>query len=205
MPKELARLVLPKPVMRRLESSGVYCQTGVTVERQARVDRWVLRGIESGGSTRDIGRFVSFFAPDGSRLNWLQRLDRIGANGVHAVVIVPELISVEMARIEQTYQLLITRHRVGSAAEQKRPPVESMVLFRGIDGHLPHELVKQGLTPGFFTRGGEVKAIPEPFSEAVKVVTAGVTCVNCRHCHGLIERTVVVVAETAPQQVVSTA
>ena len=205
MPKELGRLVLPKPVMRRLESSGVYCQTWVTVERQARVDRWVLRGIESGGSTRDVGRFVSFFAPDGSRLNWLQRLDRIGANGVHAVVIAPELISVEMARIEQTYQLLIARHRVGSAAEQKRPPIESTVLFRGIDGHLPHELVKQGLTPEFFTRGGEVKAIPEPLSEAVKVVTAGVTCVNCRHCHGLIERAAVVVAETAPQQAVSIA
>ena len=80
MPKEIARLTLPKAVMRRLESSGVYCQTWVTVERQARSDRWVLRGVESGGSTREIGRFVSFFSPDGSRLAWLQKLDRVGAN-----------------------------------------------------------------------------------------------------------------------------
>ena len=33
MAKELARLVLPKPVMRRLETAGVYCQTWVTAEK----------------------------------------------------------------------------------------------------------------------------------------------------------------------------
>ena len=27
MPKELVRLVLPRPVLRRLETAGVYCQT----------------------------------------------------------------------------------------------------------------------------------------------------------------------------------
>ena len=90
MPKDLARLVLPKPVMRRLETAGVYCQTWVTAERQARADRWVLRGVESGGSTKEISRYISFFSPDGTRLAWLQKLDRIGANGVHATVIAPE-------------------------------------------------------------------------------------------------------------------
>ena len=68
----------------------VYCQTWVTVERQARSDRWVLRGVESGGSRREGGRYMSFFSPDGRRLAWFQRLDRIGANGVHAVVIGPD-------------------------------------------------------------------------------------------------------------------
>ena len=32
MPKEIARLILPKLMMRQLESSGVYCQTWVTAE-----------------------------------------------------------------------------------------------------------------------------------------------------------------------------
>ena len=59
MPKEIARLTLPKAVMRRLESFGVYCQIWVTVKRPARSDRWVLRGVESGGSTKEIGRYVS--------------------------------------------------------------------------------------------------------------------------------------------------
>jgi len=201
MAKDLARLVLPKPVMRRLETSGVYCQTWVTVEKQARAARWVLRGVESGGSSREVGRYISFFSTDGKQLAWLQRLDRIGANGVHAVVVAPELVSIEMARIDQTYQLLIARHRVSSSAIGKRPQVESAVLFRGIDGQLPQDLLKQGLTPEFFTRAGEVKAIPEEFAEAVRAVTAGVSCVNCRHCHGLIEKPTVVAKEPSVELV----
>lgn len=65
MAKDLARLVLPKPVMRRLETAGVYCQTWVTVEKQARAARWVLRGVESGGSSREVGRYISFFSTEG--------------------------------------------------------------------------------------------------------------------------------------------
>ena len=205
MPKDLARLVLPKPLMRRLEGTGVYCQTWVTVEKQARTDRWVLRGVESGGSNRELGRYISFFSPDGTRLKWLQKLDRIGSNGVHAVVIASELMSVEMARIDQTYQLLVAQHRLGKYLGGKRPPVESTVVFRGIDGQLSQELLKQGLAPEFFTRGGEVKPIPTNFAEAVKLVTAAVSCVNCRHCHGLTEKADVGIDEQAPGQVVSIA
>ncbi len=188
MPSDLARLVLPKAVMRRLDAAGVYCQTWVTVEKQARADTWVLRGVESGGGTRELGRYISFFAADGSQLGWLQKLDRIAPNGVHAVVVARELVSVEMARVGQTYQLLVVRHRVGSSTNGKRPAVESVPLFRGIDGQLSEELLKQGLAPEFFTRSGELKPIPEAFIQAVKAVTAGVSCVNCRHCHGLVEK-----------------
>lgn len=183
-----ARLVLPQPLLRRLESAGVYCQTWVTAEKQARSDRWVLRAIESGGSTRDLGRYIGFFGENGECLGWLQKLDRITPNGVHAVVVAESLVSVEMARVDQTYQLLITSHRLGKSEVGKRPPVVPSVLFRGIDGQLPAELRQQGLAPEFFSRAGEVKPIPERYAEPVRLVTAGVTCVNCRHCHGLIER-----------------
>ncbi len=64
MANELTRLVLPKPLLRRLESAGVYCQTWVTVERQARAERWILRAVESGGSAKEVGRYVAFFACD---------------------------------------------------------------------------------------------------------------------------------------------
>ena len=182
-----SRLVLPKPMMAKLDSLGIYCQTWVTVERQDRAKRWVLRGVESGGSAKEFGRYISFFAADGSRLEWLQKADRIGANGVHAIVIGEVLSSIEMARVDETYQLLIARHQLGKPkTEGKRPPVESSVIFRGVDGQLSEKLRKQGLAPAFLTRSGEVKAVPSEFLEAAKLVAAGVSCGNCRHVHGLI-------------------
>ena len=182
-----SRLVLPKPMMTKLASLGIYCQTWVTAERQDRAKRWVLRGVESGGSAKELGRYISFFAPDGSRMEWLQKADRIGANGVHAVVIGEDLVGVEMARVGETYQLLISRHQLGKPkAEGKRPPVESSIIFRGVDGQLSEKLRKQGLAPAFLTRSGEVRAVPVEFLEAVKIVAAGVSCVNCRHVHGLV-------------------
>ena len=186
------RLILPKLAVRRLEAAGVYCQTWVTAERQARSGRWVLRGVESGGGgAAGVGRYISFFSLEGNPLPWLQKLDRIGANGAHAVVVIAcELVSVEMARVGQTYQLLIARHELGDGEGSRKPPVASQILFRSVDGQLPPELVRQGLTPEFLSRSGEVKPIPEMFRAAVRAVTAGVSCLNCRHCHGLIEPTV---------------
>jgi len=181
-----SRLVLPKPMMTKLASLGIYCQTWVTAERQDRAKRWVLRGVESGGSAKEFGRYISFFAPDGSRMEWLQKADRIGANGVHAVTIAETLTAVEMARVDETYQLVISRHQLGKPkTARKRPPVESSVIFRGVDGQLSEKLRKQGLAPAFLTRSGEVKAVPSDFLEAVKLVVAGVSCANCRHVHGL--------------------
>ena len=189
MAQELTRLVLPKPMLRRLDSAGIYCQTWVTVERQAQADRWVLRGVESGGASRDIGRFISFFSTDGRQIAWLQRLDRVGGNGAHAVVIGQELASVEVARVDQTYQVLIVKHRLAKAEAGKRPKAEFSVVFHGIDGHLPAELQKRGLSPEFFTRGGEVRPIPAEFRQAVQLAVAGANCTNCRHNHGLVAAT----------------
>ena len=187
MANELARLVLPRPMLKRLETAGIYCQTWLTVEKQARAGKWVLRGVESGGSTRELGRYISFFSPGGGRLGWLQKVDRIGFNGIHAIVVADELVSVEMARVNETYQLLIARHRLLSHdGTEKGPRIGSAVLFRGVDGQLPQELLKKDLTPEFLTRSGEVKPVPQEFVDAVRLVTAGVACVNCRHCHGLV-------------------
>ena len=95
-------------------------------------------------------------------------------------------MGVEMARVDETYQLLISKHQLGKPrAEGKRPPVESSVIFRGVDGQLSEKLRQQGLAPAFLTRSGEVKVVRSDFLEAVKIVTAGVSCVNCRHVHGL--------------------
>ncbi len=187
MADDLVRLVLPRALLRRLDRGSVFCQTAVTVERQSRAGRWVLRGVESGGGTREVGRYISFFSSQGERLPWLQRLDRIGANGAHAVVVGEGLLSVEMARVGQTFQLLIARHGLAYPnGTNKRPRRVSKILFRGFDGQLPPELLKQGLAPEFFTRSGEVQPIPEQFVDAVKLVAGGAACRNCRHCHGLV-------------------
>lgn len=187
MNERMPRLILPKPFLRRLDAAGVYCQTWVTAERQAQSGRWVLRAVESGGASKEIGRYIGFFARNGDRLPWLQRLDRITPSGVHAVTVAEELVSVEMARCDQTYQLLVAAHRLGEKVEGKRPPVISKVMYRGVDGQLSNELRQQGLVPEFFSRSGEVRPIPAKYVEAVRLVTAGVSCINCRHCHALID------------------
>lgn len=167
--------------------AGIYCQTWVTVERRQRSDCWGLCGVESGGATKTVGRYVGFFGLGGERLAWLQRLDRITPNGVHAVAVAESLLAVEMARVEETFQLLIASHEVGPGDGRKKLGVKTSVLYRGVDGRLPAALQQQGLTPKFFTRAGEVKPIPERFVEAVGAITAAVSCFNCRHCHALVD------------------
>ena len=76
-----SRLVLPKPMLTKLASLGIYCQTWVTAERQDRAKRWVLRAVESGGSVKEFGRYISFFAANGSRMEWLQKAGRLGPTG----------------------------------------------------------------------------------------------------------------------------
>jgi hypothetical protein len=48
---------------------------------------YVLRGVESGGAVADLGAYSSFVAEDSHALPWLQRVDSIGVNGVHAIVV----------------------------------------------------------------------------------------------------------------------
>ena len=153
-----SRLVLPKPMLAKLNSLGIYCQTWVTAERQERAKRWVLRGVESGGSAREFGRYISFFAPTGSRLEWLQKADRIGANGVHAVVIGEVLVGIEVARVEETYQMVIARYELGKPkVDGKRPAGALGGPAADQPGQPPRALVvpqvcKRGECPGLLAR-----------------------------------------------------
>jgi hypothetical protein len=101
---------------------------------------YVLRGVESGGAVVDLGAYSSFVAEDGNALPWLQRVDSIGVNGVHAIVVAPVLVRVEMIRIERTYDLLITRHSLTGSDAGRRPRLESSILFYGRRGSLEMEL-----------------------------------------------------------------
>lgn len=183
-------LSLPRALLQALERSGVYCFPGISVEHQHLSGRFVLKGTESGGAIDSMGRYCGFLDRDGQALPWLQPLDSFGGNGRHAIVIAPELVRVEMVRIERTYDLLISRHVLAKPDGEKRPHLKSTILFRGRTGTMAPELLSgdppQGAgstTPVFHTAAGELHAHPSRFDEAIRSITIAVGCVRCKHTH----------------------
>jgi hypothetical protein len=182
-------LRLPAITLKHLRSAGIYCQPTVSIEHQHFARMYVLRGVESGGAVADLGAYSSFVAEDGSALPWLQRVDSIGVNGVHAVVVAPVLVRIEMIRIECTYDLLITRHRLIPSDGSRRPGLESSILFYGRRGSLEMKLWSEdmefrgAISPAFYSRSGEILEVPSKFRGAVAHITAAVCCMGCRHCH----------------------
>lgn len=182
-------LTLPRDAVRKLAEVGIFAKAAASLEHQHLTRRYVIRGIESGGAIEGIGHYVTFCAENGEPLSWLHPLDSIGVNGVHAVVIAPVLVRVEVFRRGHTYDLLITRHAPGVVEDGKRPLLESKVLFRAHDGYLALDLVKEHKTqrgavmPTFHSRGGEPMTVPANFVPAVKAATYGCVCVGCAHSH----------------------
>jgi hypothetical protein len=99
------------------------------------------------------------------------------------------LVRVQMLRIERTYDLLITRHRLAKSGDSERPRLESSVLFYGRRGSLEMELWGQDaayrgtVCPVFYTRAGERVVLPNDFQDAATRITSAVCCLGCRHCH----------------------
>ena len=124
-------LNLPGQVRRQLRQVGILARAEVGLEHQHLARRYVIRGVESGGAIREMGHYVTFSGEDGEPLAYLHPIDAIGVNGVHAVVVAPVLVRVEMLRTGRTYELLITGYRIGEAENGRRPPLESQVLVPG--------------------------------------------------------------------------
>src|SRR5882672_12249834 len=133
-------LRFPAVTLDHLRSAGIYCQPSISIEHQHLAKRYVLRGVESGGAVAELGAYSSFVNEQGAALPWLQRIDSIGVNGVHAIVVAPVLVRVQMLRIERTYDVLITRHCLPISANHQRPRLESSILFYGRRGTLEMEL-----------------------------------------------------------------
>jgi hypothetical protein len=175
-------LALPEAARDKLRKAGIFVQTTVTVEHQNLGHRYVVRGVESGGAVEGFGHYVTFAREDGSPLPWLCRVESLAVNGPHAVVIAPVLVRAEMLRAGSTYDLLITRHRPGAAVNSKRPALKSELLFRGRYGNLGEG---ECGVPRFFTRSGELLAVPRRFTDVVTSLVAGSRCVPCSHPHFL--------------------
>jgi hypothetical protein len=182
-------LRLTRQALRVLKERGIFAHSPVSLEHQHLANRYVVRGLESGGAAGDVGRYVTFTQADGRPVVYLHPVEAIGVNGLHAVVVAPVLVRVEMLRKGRTYELLITQHRPGVTNDGKRPPLETRLLFRGIHGRLDLDLSEKDkdkagtVLPTFYSRAGEEVEIPKRFRQAVRAITGAVHCDGCFHCH----------------------
>ena len=182
-------LRLTRQALRVLKERGIFVQSSVSLEHQHLANRYVVRGLESGGAAGELGRYVTFTQEDGQPIEWLHPVEAIGVNGLHAVVVAPVLVRVEMLRKGRTYELLITQHRPGATNDGKRPPLETRLLFRGIHGRLDLDLSEKDkdkagtVLPTFYSRAGEEVEIPKRFRQSVRAITGAVHCDGCFHCH----------------------
>jgi hypothetical protein len=173
--------------------ADIRCTPDVSLERQRAADRYVLRGRESGGAVRDLGRYVGFCGPEGEPLGWFLKPDSLTVNADHAIVLAPVFASIEMFRYEHTYELLITRHRIVEGGEGMRPKGASEQVFRGWQGQLPLDLLTKDkalagtIAPEFFDRAGEPRQLPSKFVKPVQAIARAVNCLKCTHAHLLIK------------------
>ena len=190
-------------IERKLQGAGVLCQPELSIQYQTIAKRSVLRGVESGGASKDIGRYVTFCNERGERIPWLQPIDTVATNGRHAVVIATALVSVEVFRMRNTYDILITKHQA-IESDGRRGRIESSVVFRGRQGHLPLDLtgaeknMAGQILPEFFNKAGEPIEIPPAFVPVVRAAVRGSNCVACTHQHYLTAPKISVLATDGP-------
>jgi hypothetical protein len=182
-------LRLSRLALRELKVRGIFAHSPVSLEHQHLARRYVVRGVESGGAVGDVGRYVTFAGENGEPIDYLHPVETIGVNGIHAVVVAPVLVRVEMLRKGRTYELLVSRHAAGKAENGQRPQLQTRVLFRGVHGRLDLDLSGRdkaqagAALPIFYSSAGEEIAIPERFKQAVGAVTKAVNCIGCSHGH----------------------
>ena len=186
-----AGVPLPRRAVRVLKDRGIFAHALVSIEHQLLAQRYVVRGLESGGSVGDVGRYVTFADKEGQPLEYLHPVEAIGVNGLHAVVLSPAFVRVDMLRKGRTYELLITQHSLNSVENGHRPQSATEVLFRGIHGRVELDLCGKdkaqagSIVPTFYSLAGEPVATPEKFLGVLRAATKGVNCIGCSHAHYL--------------------
>ena len=184
----LARLGLRLPALtlKRLRSAGIFRQPAVSIDYQQDVKSYTLRALESGGAIAELGAYCGFVDADGNALTWSERVNNFAVNGLHAVVLEPVLVRLEMVRNRLNYELLITRHSLTSVPAGQRPQLENSILFHGhgsavavgINAESPGSVCRR-----CYSHPREAFAIPPQFRDAVERLVSAVWCVGCRRCH----------------------
>jgi hypothetical protein len=184
-------LPLTRRAIRILKEGGIYAHSLLRVEHQELAKRYVIRGLESGGSVGDVGRYVTFADEDGKPLEYLHPVETIAVNGLHAVVISSALLRADMLRKNRTYELLVTRHWLNLVTDGAKPRLECEIVFRGIHGRLELDLSARDkaqagrVVPTFYSLAGEENVIQEKLLALVRAATRGVNCRGCSHMHYL--------------------
>jgi len=203
-------LLLSRRALRVLKDEGIFAHSPVSVQHQHLAHRYVIRGLESGGAVRELGRYVTFAGEDGRGLECLHPVEAIGCNGIHAVVIAETLVRVDVLRKGQTYELLITRHALGEPKNGSQPQLETTILFRGIHGRIELELWGKdksragNVIPTFYSLSGEAIPIPERFLGVARAAVRGATCIRCVHSHYLRPRSSASLASAGAQSATPT-
>jgi len=190
---------LPANVLAQLSNLGIYAQPALKKLRQPLRNRFVLVGEESGGAVvvrkgdmpLDVGRYITFADEVGGPLPRIKLLVSLGGSGRHASVLAPVLLRIEIYRVNQICQLLVTRHEV----EQSKPHrVRNSIVCRGVDGTVDVERLRARLSghapalPKFLSAefDGELE-IPLRLRAAIAAATVGSVCVRCSHSHFTID------------------
>lgn len=179
-------LRLPAVTLKRLRSAGIFCRPAVSIEYQQRAHSYVLRAVESGGAIAELGAYCGFVDADGNAVMWSERLNNLAVNGLHAIVMAPILIRLEMVRNRLTYELLITRHSLFNVPQDRRPQLQSSILFHGhgVAMAVNNEAQSRGrICPPFYGDSHEGSSVPEQFRDPVQRLVTAVWCIGCRHCH----------------------
>jgi hypothetical protein len=185
----LRGLRLPPVALKAMQRAGIYCQPMVSIEFQKGADRYLIRGVESGGAVPGCGAYCAFADEHGAPPEIIQPIGSVGVNGVHAASLSPVLIRAQVFRSEFHCELLLTRHSLVSTKGKARPALHNSVLFHSKYGVLDAELwshqchLRGVIAPTFYARSGEPIAPPDCFHDTILQVTAGVCCVGCRHSH----------------------
>lgn len=182
-------LRLPHLTLKKLQQSGIYCVPTLSLVRQRSTQQHLIRAHESGGAVAELGCYCGFSTDTGEPLGWLQRIETIGVNGLHARALTASLVRIHMVRVMHTYDLLISKHSLGAGEAHRPPSLTHSILFYGRQGTLELELwgkdkeFRGRVFPVFYDRGGDQLALPAQFAEAVRQAVVGVTCCGCQHSH----------------------
>lgn len=185
----LRGLRLPAVALKSLRQAGIYCQPVISIEFQQIAQRYVIRGVESGGAVAQVGAYCGFVDEAGWPLPGPHAVHAVGVNGLHGAILSPSLVRIQMFRSRTAYELLLTHHSLVPQAGRGRPALQNAILFHGRHGTLELELWRKdyqfrgNVAPVFYNRSGEQAAPPDRFHDAILQTTAGACCCGCRHIH----------------------
>jgi len=172
--------------LRSLQQSGILCEPGISILQQNMASTYVIRGRESGGAVAKLGAYCGFVGESGDPLQWLESLQNVSRNGFHAMVIAPRLVRVHVFRYRESYDLLITRHRLMPRAGKGRPLLENAILFHGVRGRGGAQCTTERGSdpwPAFDDGFGNPVIIPQRFEWAARSAILGACCSGCKHTH----------------------